>query len=301
MACAFDGAIADLAPKTLGLLTQDQLDALGVSRQQRRGLVARGVLDPMGAGVWRHAAHPTSWRQRVLAAVLAAGEGAVASHLAAAVLWRFDGVDPGVLDVTVPRGRRPRTVRARVHSSNRLGPADISRRDGIPCTSAACTLLDIAAVLDTRRLEAAIDGAERDGTVWRPQLRWFLGRQRQPGRARPPARPGRRRGPARSHRGPPTRRHLAGAGGDPHPRRRRPARPSRQVRRVGHGGAAIEGRPLVGRGATRRRAGRPRQPRHPAASARPTTNGPPVSGCRAGGSSSSPTRTWSNARSTSSP
>jgi hypothetical protein len=185
MARALDGAVADLAPKTLGLLTSSHLDAIGVTRQRRRTLVAYGVLVQVAPGLWRHAAHPRSWRQALLAAVLAAGEGAVASYLAAAWLWRFDDIEQGAIDVTVPPGRRPRGVPGRVHRSSRLGPADVDRRSGVPVTSAARTLLDIVPSVDSRVLEAALAGAERDGTIWRPQLRWYLGRLRTPGRAGP--------------------------------------------------------------------------------------------------------------------
>lgn len=60
MARALDGAIAELAPKTLGLLTNQQLAGAGVTRQQRRTLIATGVLTRVGPGVLRHAAHPES-------------------------------------------------------------------------------------------------------------------------------------------------------------------------------------------------------------------------------------------------
>ena len=182
MARGYDGAVAETAPKYLGLLTSTQLDALGITRQRRRTLVTDGVLEPVAVGVWRHVAHPRSWHQRLLAAVMAAGVDAVASHGAAAALWGFDGVDPGALDVTVPASRRPRAVPGRLHRARDLGPADTTRRGPIPCTTAVRTLVDLASVVDARALEAALDGAERDGTIWRPQLRWYLGRLRTPGR-----------------------------------------------------------------------------------------------------------------------
>lgn len=188
MARVLDGAIADHAPKTLGLLTTSQLDVFGCTRQMRRTLVARGVLIPVGGGVFRHAAHPRSWQQRVLAAVLVAGPGAVVSHLTAAALWGFDEIEPGPIEVTVPRARAPRRVPATVHRVD-LGPADIDQRPGlIPRTSASRTMIDLAAVLDESALETALDSAERDRTIWRPQLRWHIDQLvPPPGR---PARPG---------------------------------------------------------------------------------------------------------------
>jgi hypothetical protein len=139
--------------------------------------------------VFRHGAHPRSWHQDALAAVLVAGPGGVASHLTAAVLWAFDEIAPGPIEVTVPRARAPRRVPATVHRVD-LGPADIDRRPGlIPRTSASRTLIDLAAVLDERALETALDGAERDRAIWRPQLRWHLGQLRPA-----PGRPGRAHG-----------------------------------------------------------------------------------------------------------
>jgi hypothetical protein len=105
----------------------------------------------------------------------------------AAALWRFDGVEPGALDVTVPRARRPQAVPGVVHRSRDLDPADVEPHAAIPRTSATRTFLDIAPLLEPRQLEAVLDGAERDGTIWRPRLRWRIGRMRHERQA---ARPG---------------------------------------------------------------------------------------------------------------
>lgn len=188
MARDLDGAIAELAPHALGLLTSAQLDRLGVSRQQRRTLARKGVLLHVGRGVMRHAAYPPSWRQQVLAAVLVAGPGAVASHMTAATLWRFDGMPPaGRVEITVPRGRQPRVAQAIVHSSVDLGPADVDTRHLVPRTSPCRTLCDIAPRLSGSRLEAVLDHAERANQIWRPQLRWRLENLRRQGRAGLPA------------------------------------------------------------------------------------------------------------------
>jgi len=162
---------------------------LGVSRQQRRTLLYKGVLVPVASGVLRHAAHPPSWEQQILAAVLAAGDGAVASHMSAAALWRFDGMPrrTAEVEVTVVRHRRPRAVPAAVHRSVELGPADIEPRQLVPRTTAARTLVDIAGRLTPSQLEAALDDAERRGLMWRPHLRWRIDALRRSGRPGVPA------------------------------------------------------------------------------------------------------------------
>jgi very-short-patch-repair endonuclease len=181
MARTDDGAIAELARQTLGLVTARQLDAAGVTRQRRRRLVSKGVLVPAARGVLRHAAVTPTWDQQGMAAVLAAGEGAVAPHLTAACLWRFEGIGEGPLEVTVSRGRQPRAVPAMVHRTLDLGPADVEPA-GLPRTTASRTLCDIAPRLEPAHLEAVLDHAERRNLVWRPHLRWRLDALRRSGR-----------------------------------------------------------------------------------------------------------------------
>lgn len=188
MARDLDGAIAERSRTMLGLLTVPDLDALGVSRQQRRTLVARGVLVPLGGGVLRHAAHPVSWRQTALAGVVAAGDGALASLETAGALWRFDGAaPPAVPDVLIRFGRHPRAGPGRIHRTRDLAPADASRVGLIPVTSPARTICDLAALLPADRLEAVLDHAERRGQIWRPHLLWRLDALRRCGRAGLPA------------------------------------------------------------------------------------------------------------------
>ena len=185
MARDLDGAIAERSRTLLGLLTIAHLDTLGVTRQRRRALVAHGVLVPVHRGVLRHAAHPTSWRQAVLAAVLAVGHGAVASHRTAAALLSLDGFDPvRPVELLVTLGGSARSAGGVVvHRTSDLGRADREVRHGIPCTTAARTLLDIAPLVTARRLEAAFDDAERRGLVWRPHLRWRIDVLRRQGRS----------------------------------------------------------------------------------------------------------------------
>jgi len=95
----------------------------------------------------------------MMAAVLACGPGAVLSHRAAADLH---GLRPGSatrIDVTIPgRDRRRRGIA--IHRSRTLLERDRTTVDGIPCTSVARTLLDLAEVVDPGSLEKAIERAE---------------------------------------------------------------------------------------------------------------------------------------------
>jgi very-short-patch-repair endonuclease len=95
-----------------------------------------------------------------MAAVLACGPGAVLSHRSAAALWRLREDRRPVFDVTAPnrRGRMPRGIAA--HRDGSLTDADRTVLRGIPCTSVARTLLDLAAVVPIGDLRKAISEAE---------------------------------------------------------------------------------------------------------------------------------------------
>jgi very-short-patch-repair endonuclease len=64
------------------------------------------------------------------------------------------------IEVSVPRNRNPRCPHVRIHR-RRLEPGDITSKAGIPVTSPARTLIDLAARLPYRRLEAAINAADK--------------------------------------------------------------------------------------------------------------------------------------------
>jgi very-short-patch-repair endonuclease len=98
-----------------------------------------------------------------MAAVLALGSGAVLSHRSAAALWRIWGEgNESVIHVTATsRSGRERRPGIQVHRPRHIAPEELSEEDGIPVTSPARTLLDLAPSLPSRSLERAIDAAER--------------------------------------------------------------------------------------------------------------------------------------------
>jgi very-short-patch-repair endonuclease len=82
------------------------------------------------------------------------------SRGSAAVLWSLTRADPGDVHVLVV-GRNVRSRRGiRVHRTARLHPADATRREGIPVTSLARTLLDLATTASPARLARAVEEAQ---------------------------------------------------------------------------------------------------------------------------------------------
>jgi very-short-patch-repair endonuclease len=93
-----------------------------------------------------------------MAAVLAGGATTRLSHSSAAELWQL--LPPGDKwpEVTVDRWRRPHSG-IRWHSTA-LREDEVTVVRGIPVTTVPRTLLDLAAVLDRRRVERAVNEAE---------------------------------------------------------------------------------------------------------------------------------------------
>jgi hypothetical protein len=93
------------------------------------------------------------------AAILAAGPGAVLSHHEAAALHALISSPRTKVDVTVA-GRR-HVLGVRIYRVERLAPEDVTAVDGIPATTVARTLVDLAAVAPQQTLRKALEEAER--------------------------------------------------------------------------------------------------------------------------------------------
>jgi len=115
---------------------------------------------------------------RLMAAVLACDPSAVISHVSAAELWGLIGSVSSDIDVTAPnrRGRTPVGIVA--HRDGTLQETDRTRLNGIPCTTVARTLLDLAAVLSPWELRKAISEAEVLGLLNIPEVRALIRRCR---------------------------------------------------------------------------------------------------------------------------
>lgn len=101
-------------------------------------------------------------RGRWLAAVLACESGALLSHASAAALWGIARQRGHVVDVTAPGGRqfRPGRDGIRLHRG-RLHDGDEAECAGIPVTTVARTLFDLAEVVDLQTLRRAWEEADR--------------------------------------------------------------------------------------------------------------------------------------------
>src|SRR4051812_3855172 len=94
-----------LARRQHWVITRGQLLALGFTPSGIRHRIATGRLHPIWPGVYAVGTGELTQEGVFIAAVLACGDGALLSHMSAAVLWRIIRWQPPVIEVSVPYER----------------------------------------------------------------------------------------------------------------------------------------------------------------------------------------------------
>jgi Transcriptional regulator, AbiEi antitoxin/Protein of unknown function (DUF559) len=158
---ARDHEIAVLANGQGGVVSRAQLLRVGLSPKTIDRRVQAGRLHVLHRGVYAVGHRAIGVAGRQWAAVLALGAGAVLSHGNAAAAWEMRSSSSRLIHVTVPgRAGRRRRPGIRVHRPELLPHDEVTRLNGLPITTPARTLLDLAASgLRGRPLESALDQA----------------------------------------------------------------------------------------------------------------------------------------------
>ena len=168
--------MADLAARQYGVVDRAELEGLGLDKWGVGRLVRAGWLHRVHPGVYSVGPPVLSLRGRYLAAVKACGPTAALSHRSAADLWEMRP-NSRWIEVTVGRVRRqPGGVK--VHRSRMLESSDVTEHRGIPVTTVARTLLDLAGVVPADHLRKALDRAERAGISDLAEIEDVLARAR---------------------------------------------------------------------------------------------------------------------------
>lgn len=157
--------VATVAQRQLGLLTREQAVGVGMTRSMVEQRVASGIWVIRHSGVYAIAGTPMSWNHKVMAAVLAAGSDALASHLTGAALHRLDEIARTRITVTVGGTTALRLRGVVVHRSLVLAPQDRSSIEGIPVMSVACTIVHCTGLLSMGQLARVLDDALVRGLV----------------------------------------------------------------------------------------------------------------------------------------
>lgn len=170
MAATSRAALHTLATDQHGHFSTSQALAQDVSRRTLAALLAAEEIVRVHRGVYRMASTPLTWRGRLMAAVLAAGPGAVASHAWAAKLYEMERVwTPTKPDVCIPWQRTAVVPGVSVHRSRDLRSCDTTTVDKIPTTSPARMNVDLAAGLSAAQTMALTDDlicAKKTSRAW---------------------------------------------------------------------------------------------------------------------------------------
>ena len=160
-----------VAAKQFGVVTSEDCSSCRVSRKWMRRRLETGEWTRLHRGVFKLGANSSNLDEMEMAAMLAAGDGAVLSHLSAARRLGLDVPSHPCVQITIPASRRtPKLGRAQVCRSRRLSESHISRRGHFRVTHLARTMVDLASVLDKVWLRAALDSALRQR---RTNLAWI--------------------------------------------------------------------------------------------------------------------------------
>jgi hypothetical protein len=154
-----DAAMRAIAERQHGLVTVEQVAALGGTHRRLDHRIARGEWERYGLAVLRLVGAPRAWRQRLHAALLAAGLGAVASHQSAARLDGLPAFGEGPVVLTKEGPASYRTPGATIHRTRALPTSHVTTVDGIPTTVPARTVFDCLAGMHVKRAGRLLDTA----------------------------------------------------------------------------------------------------------------------------------------------
>jgi Transcriptional regulator, AbiEi antitoxin len=151
-----------MATAAHGIVDREELLAAGITVKEIKGRVRKGALIREFPGVYRVGHRAPSVESSYLAAVRACGKGAVLSGRAAAYLWGLIRGRAPMPEVTVASKRRIEGIRTR----RTRGAVEATSWRGIPVTTVARTLVDLAAVLSADDLARAChEAGVRYGTT----------------------------------------------------------------------------------------------------------------------------------------
>ncbi|TMK63422.1 MAG: hypothetical protein E6G60_08270 [Actinobacteria bacterium] len=176
------GVLSQLTADSLGVFRGRDAVEVGVTRKQLAGLRAAGVIDRDFPDTYRMTVVKRSSEQSLIAALLWAGEKAVAAGLSAGELYSLEGVHAPLPEIVVPRPAHPRAANVLVGRYDDRAALMVREVRGIRVTGIECTLLQLAATLESEAFEIACEDARRRRLTSVPALQAYLKRFGRPGR-----------------------------------------------------------------------------------------------------------------------
>jgi very-short-patch-repair endonuclease len=156
---------ATVANHQHGVVTREQLRRAGLSDDQVDSRVRDGRIHRVFRGVYAVGSASITERGRIQAAVLACGPQSVVSHRSAAFLLGIGERSPRVIDLIAPRKRGHEIDGIRVHGVAYPGRHELVRVQGIVCTNAARTVVDLAGTYGEDGLRKTFERAAAAGKL----------------------------------------------------------------------------------------------------------------------------------------
>lgn len=156
-----DLLIADLADHQHGVVSRDQLRALGLSDTMIAWRVRTGHLHRIGRNVYAVGHRTLDVHARRIRAIRTFTGDAWLSHRSAGAVWNMAWDATGTTHVSVMHRRGlARRDGITLHRPRTLRPEDVTEQEGLPVTTPARTIFDLAATEPERIVERAIEDAE---------------------------------------------------------------------------------------------------------------------------------------------
>lgn len=171
--------LAATASRQHGVIGRDQLVAIGLSADAIHHRLQSARLRRVHPSVYAVGAQPLSQHARWYAALLACRPDPALSHLSS-LAKRGLARERGPVHVTVAARCARDLDGVIVHRCRTIHPADVTRIDGLPVTTLARTLLDVAETEPGERLEKVFEEADRRELLNLAELRACA--ERNPGR-----------------------------------------------------------------------------------------------------------------------
>ena len=145
-----------------GCIRSDQLAACGLDRAAVARRVRKGWLHRLHTGVYAVGCPRDTLHALFMAAVLAGGKGAFLSHWASCALAGLVRWDGRPIDVTVRGSAERSRPGIRFHRVRSLQTKDVTRLHGIPTTTPARAILEVAPQLSDHRLKRVVRKAQAE-------------------------------------------------------------------------------------------------------------------------------------------
>ena len=160
----------EIAENQAGYFTNQQASSAGFSRERLSYYASTGRFIRVQPGVYRLAQFPGSPYEDLFVAWLRTGPNSIISHESALYLFGLSDALPGNVHVIMPRSGSRRRKDIRLHT-NRVSLDEITHREGLPVTTVARTIVDVAASgLAEEQVRQAIREALQRGLTTKDEL-----------------------------------------------------------------------------------------------------------------------------------